>query len=207
MNVLYLNPVSFYKYNQIFADSLKEYKDSNTKLDVACFQPTSDLPISLDNLGYRVFESLVKKETAQVARLGSFPNLVKNKRYDAMVIGCFYDPEMFASRTISGSMYVVGPCQASCQVATNLGNKFSIIIGMDYWEDEMKNTVYEYGYKDHLISFESVNIPANEFSVDPEKTLKAIEAAALNAVNKGAEAIILGCTLEMGTFLEVQKFL
>lgn len=206
IDVLYLNPISFYKYNQPFADSLKHYKYPSTTLDVASLQATKDLPETLDNLGFRAYESLIANPTVQVARLGSIGAPVK-KRYDAMVIGCFYDPVLLESRTLSGSMYVVGPCQASCQVAANLASKFSIIIGMDYWEGQMQQTVYAYGYRDYLISFENINIPASQLPVDPKKTLAAIEKASETAVRKGAEAIILGCTLESGTYVEVQKYL
>lgn len=206
VNVLYLNPIAYYKYNEPFANSLKKYKYGSTSLDVASLQPTSFLPETLDNLGFRAYESLIMAPTVEVARLGSISN-PKIKKYDAMVIGCFYDPALLESRTISGSMYVIGPCQASCQLAANLSNKFSIIIGMDYWEDQMQQNINDYGYRDYLVSFENINIPASQLPVDPKKTLAAIEKASENAVRKGAEAIILGCTLETGTFDEVQKYL
>lgn len=205
MNILYLNPISYAGYNQAFANSLKNYKYGTTHLDVASLQVTKDLPETLNELGYRVYESLIINPTTQVARLGSLATVPK--RYDAMVIGCFYDPALIESRTISGNMHVIGPCQASCQIAANLGNTFSIIIGMDYWEDQMRNTVYDYGYKEQLISFENINIPASQLPVNPNKTLNAIVQAASNAVQKGAEVIILGCTLETGTYLQVEEYL
>lgn len=199
INILYLNPLSFTGYNQAFADSLKHFKRSDTALDVASFQPTVDLPITLNELGYRAYESLIMGPTVQVARLG----VIGSKKYNAMVIGCFYDPALLESRAISGPMSVIGPCQASCQIASTLANKFSIIIGMDYWQDQMEATVYAYGYKDYLTSFETVNIPASELLANPEITMKAICDASIQAVNKGAEAIILGCTLETGTYKTV----
>ncbi|CAM1364212.1 aspartate/glutamate racemase family protein [Tenacibaculum xiamenense] len=203
--VLYLNPLSDPDYNKSFADSLKQYKYDSTSLDVACFQPTTNLPKTLDNLGFRPYEGLVIEPIVQVARLGSIAN--PKKKYDAMVIGCFYDPALIDSRTISGDMAVIVPCQASCQIAVNVSNKFSIIIGMDYWEDQMRETVYNYGYRDHLVSFEILGIPADQLPVDPTKTLAAIKQAAVDAVNKGAESIVLGCTLETGTFSEVETYL
>ena len=205
MNILYLNPISYPGYNEVFANALKNYTYANTKLDVASFQISKDLPETLNELGYRVYESLIMNPIVQVARLGSIPTVTK--RYDAMVIGCFYDPAVIESRTISGNMHVIGPCQASCQIASNLGNKFSIIIGMNYWEDQMRRTVYDYGYKEQLVSFENLHIPASQLSIDSNKTLHAIFEAAENAVQKGAEVIILGCTLETGTYLKVEEYL
>ena len=205
VNILYLNPLSDPDYNKPFADSLAGYKYASTDLDVASLRPTPDLPVTLDELGFRAYESLIVGPTVQAARLGSIPQV--KRRYGAMVIGCFYDPALLEARGISGNMKVVGPCQASCQVATNLANTFSIIIGMDYWKDQMRENVYHYGYKDYLTSFENINIPASQLPVNPAKTLKAIQTASADAVRKGAEAIILGCTLETGTFKEVEQYL
>ena len=128
--------------------------------------------------------------------------------YDAMVIGCFYDPALDDAREISGTTAVVAPCQAACEVALNLANSFSVIIGQTKWEDQMRQTIYEYGYEDKLASFQAIGMRVEDFHQDPEATKLALETAAVEAVElHKAESIILGCTLEVGFYKELQGFL
>ncbi|MXX30091.1 MAG: hydantoin racemase [Gammaproteobacteria bacterium] len=125
-----------------------------------------------------------------------------------MVIGCFYDPALDDAREISGTTAVVAPCQAACEVALNLANNFSVIIGETKWEDQMRQAVYNYGYKDKLASFQAIGMRVEDFHKDPEATTLALEAAAVDAVRlHKAESIILGCTLEVGFFKVLQEFL
>ncbi|MXY06121.1 MAG: hydantoin racemase [Gammaproteobacteria bacterium] len=142
------------------------------------------------------------RDTVEAARYAA-----KNG-YEAMVIGCFYDPALDDAREISGTTAVVAPCQAACEVALSLANNFSVIIGQTKWEDQMRQTVYNYGYKDKLASFQAVGMRVEDFHKNPEATKVALETAAVEAVElHKAESIILGCTLEVGFFKQLQETL
>ncbi|MBC6400371.1 MAG: hydantoin racemase [Ekhidna sp.] len=156
----------------------------------------------MDNLEYRTYEAFIIRDTVEAARY-----CAKNN-YDSMVIGCFYDPALQESREISGLSVITAPCQASLQIAANLGNRFSIIIGEDKWEDQMRETVYQYGYKDYLASFQSVGLRVVDFHKDPELTKERLVEAAMEAITEhGAEVIILGCTLEVGFYADLQEII
>ncbi len=85
----------------------------------------------MDNLEYRFYESLVIGDVVKVAKEGDVNGV------DAMVIGCFYDLALEDCREICQNTLVVAPCQASMQVAANIANKFSVIVGQAKWIEQM----------------------------------------------------------------------
>lgn len=201
VKVMYLNPIGNSDYDQVFADMAKDYKYPATAVDVVSMNPDS-VPPKMDNLEFRTYEAFIIRDTVEAARYAA-----KNG-YDALVIGCFYDPALDDAREISGGAAVVAPCQAACELALKLANNFSIIIGEPKWEDQMRQTVYNYGYQDKLASFQAIDMRVADFHKDPEATRLALEAAAVAAVElHKAESIILGCTLEVGFFAVLQEFL
>ena len=201
IKVMYLNPIGSSAYDRTFADMIEEYKYPATCADIASMNPGS-VPPDMNNLEYRSYESFIVNDTVKAARYAS------EHDYDAMVIGCFYDPALHDAREISGNTIIVAPCQASIVTALTIANNFSIIIGKTKWETQMRQTVYDYGYKDKLASFQPVDMRVDEFHKDPDRTRKRLQAAAVEAVQvHKAESIILGCTLEIGFYRELQEFL
>ena len=200
IKVMYLNPIGNSDYDQVFADMAKKYKYPATAADVVSMNSES-VPPRINNLEFRTYEAFIIRDTVEAARYAS-----KNG-YDAMIIGCFYDPALDDAREIA-SIPVVAPCQAACEVALNLANNFSIIIGQTKWEDQMRQAVYNYGYKDKLASFQAIGMGVDDFHKDPATTKARLETATVEAVESHkAESIILGCTLEVGFFEELQESL
>ena len=120
-----------------------------------------------------------------------------------MVIGCFYDPALQAAREISSNTVIIAPCQASIEIALHLGNTFSIIAGKTKWINQMRQTIYNYGYRDQLASFQVVGL-----GVEDLKTKGLLQTAASEAIiQHGAEVIILGCTLGIGFYAGLQSYL
>lgn len=201
IKIMYLNPVGESSDDQMFADMAKEYKYPGTAVDIASLNPAT-VPPKMTNLEFRSYEALVVADIVKAARQAS------REAYDAMVIGCFYDPGLADAREISGETMVVAPCQASITQATTIANSFSIIIGEDKWADQMRDSVYQYGYRDKLASFESVGLRVEEFQADPERTASLMEEASRRAYTQHhAESIILGCTMEIGFYKNLQRYL
>ena len=201
ITVMYLNPLGNSDYDETFAEMIRDYKYPQTTAYVVSMSG-NDVPGKMDNLEYRTYESYIVNETVKVARYCSVHN------FDAMVIGCFYDPALLGAREISDNTVVVAPCQASIAAALNVANNFSIIIGERKWENQMRRTVYEYGCKDKLASFESVGLRVKDFHNDPAATKQRLESAAMEAVTiHRAESIILGCTLEVGFYQDLQNLI
>ena len=194
---MYLSPIGFDSYDSIFATMIKEEKFAKTEVHITSLTTSVGL---MDNLEYRTFNALIATELIKATRQAS------NEGFDALIVGCFYDPYLLEAREISGDMVVVGPCHSSIEIALKISNKFSVIIGQKKWEHEMHTTIKEYGYGERLVSFRSVDMGVCEFQVDHHITANALFQAAEKAVNEDfAESIILGCTCELGFYKEIQE--
>lgn len=201
IKILFLNPVGSSSDDQMFADMATEYKYPGTSVDVVSLNPAS-APPKMTNLEFRSYEALIVADIVKATRQAS------REGYDAMVIGCFYDPALADAREISGEMLVVAPCQASVMQAMTIANNFSIIIGEDKWANQMGDTVRQYGYGEKLASFESVGLRVEQFQADPKRTASLMEDAGRRAYTEHhAESIILGCTMEIGFYKSLQRLL
>ncbi|WP_075057761.1 aspartate/glutamate racemase family protein, partial [Thermogymnomonas acidicola] len=150
------------------------------------------------HLEYSVYEALVAADILRTVRRA------EEQGYDAAVIGCFYDPFLYEARELSG-MVVTAPAESSMALAMSLGTSFSIVVGRTKWVPQMRENVQRYGMSERLVSFESVDMGVLEFQREPRETEKRIVQAARRAVEKGAEVIILGCTIEFGFYRQVQE--
>jgi allantoin racemase len=196
VSVRWLNPVGIATWNRPIAQMLHAIKQPTTSVEVASL----DLTPTPTHLEYRAYEAMIEEKTVRVARDAGAQGL------DAMVIGCFYDPALEAAREISGQTIVVGPCQASVQIAANLANRFSVIVGREKWVEQMRERIRGYGMLDRLASMRSLAMGVNDFQIDPAHTRARIIEEARHAVEVDrAEAVILGCTIEFGFFDAVQQ--
>ncbi len=196
VRVMWVNPVGYADYDRPIADLLGQIKDPRTEIElVSLAQDTCTT-----HLEYRAYEALVMGDMIRVTRHAA------EAGFDALVIGCFYDLALEDARQISGDMVVTAPCQSAVQIITNLCNRFSVIVGQQFWIEQMTDRVRYYGQGDRLASMVPVNLGVDEFQVDTACTEQRILDAAHKAVNEDhAEGLILGCTLEFGFFQEIQK--
>ena len=196
VKILWLNQSGVHDFDQPVADYLRNIKNDNTKVEVISFDKWPDL----GSLEYRSYEALILGDTVSIARYASLND------FDAMIVGCFYDPGLDASLEISGKTLVVGPCKASVQMVSNLCRKFSVIIGRDKWQSQMTENIEGYGYSGKLASMRSVDIASHDIKNDCNFTIdRIVDAGRLAIQEDKAEAIVLGCTLNLGMFKEVQR--
>lgn len=194
--VLWVNPVGYSDYDYPMGDLMAQVKYPDTEVDVVSLN-TSPLP---NHLEYRTYEALIVADVVRLARMAD------KEAYDSMVIGCFYDPGIEDAREISGKTTIVGPCQASVQIAANLANRFSIIIGQEKWAVQMRERVHAYGYDHALASTRSIGIGVPDLQKDCDLTTSRILEAGRRAIEEDkAEALILGCTCSFGLSEVVQK--
>lgn len=198
LKIMFLNPVSAtHAYDPIFADMAREHKLPNTEVHIASL-PASEGNFS--HIEFRAYEAMVTRgiirATRQAAREG----------FDALAIGCFYDTALHDAREVSGGMIVTAPCVASCEIAASVANRFGIIVGRRKWVHQMHSTVREHGHEHRLSGFYHVEMGVTEFQRDHEETGRRLIEAGRKAVEEDfAEALILGCTLEIGFYKEVEK--
>ena len=194
--ILFINPLGISAYDAPIAGLLAEIKAPSTTVDVVSL---ATVPAT-SHLEYRAYSALIIADTIKVIREAA------QQGYDGAVIGCFYDLALEDAREISSDMVVVAPCQASCQILSNLCNKFSILVGRQKWIDQMHDRVRYYGYEGSLASFRTLDMGVDDFQKDQAVTEERILETARRAVEEDhAEGIILGCTAEFGFFQKVQE--
>ncbi len=200
LRIMYLSPVGNRGADDgIFADMAKAHKLPNTEVHV------TSLPLDdgrFTHIEFRSYEAIVTRGIIRAVRAAA------REGFDAFAIGCFYDTALHDAREISGEMVVTAPCAASCEIAASLANRFGVIVGRRKWVNQMQSVVKEHGHGERLAGFYHVELGVNEFQRDHAETERRLIAAGRRAVEEDyAEALILGCTLEVGFHEEVSATL
>ncbi|GAB4118155.1 MAG: aspartate/glutamate racemase family protein [Candidatus Caldatribacteriota bacterium] len=193
--ILWINPVNeASSFDQLVIEFINKVKRVNTQVDVISLKQG---PM---HLNYYYYNALILTDILHLVKRA------EKKGYNAVIIGCFYDPGLQEAREITDKIVVSAPAEASLLIATTLGYRFSIIVASNKCIPKMYENVVNHGLINRLASFESVNLEVNEFQKDKKETLRRIYEAAKQAVhNKLAEVIILGCTMQFGFYEELQK--
>jgi allantoin racemase len=154
------------------------------------------------HLEYHYYETLVLPDLLH--------SLVEaeRQRYDAAVIGCFYDLGLEEGRELTTRMVVTAPCESSIHLAATLGDRFSIIVGRRKWIPQMRHNVSRYGLESKLASFRTIDLWVPQYHEDEAETARRFyEQGRLAIEEDGAEVIVLGCTASAGFYAELQDAL
>lgn len=195
--IMYLSPVAASEgHCEIFAEMARGNKLPNTEVHVTAL-PESEGRFS--HIEFRAYEAWVTRSIIRAARAAA------REGFDGFAIGCFYDTALHDAREISGAMIVTAPCAASCEIAASLCNRFGVIVGRQKWVHQMQSTVHTLGHRDRLAGFYPVGMGVDEFQADHTETARRLIEIGRHAVERDhAEALILGCTMEVGFYREVE---
>jgi allantoin racemase len=187
MHILWIDPVGTDVFDLDTARILNEFRRPETSVDVI------SLPDSRPNhLEYHAYEALVIGDIVRIT-------YAMSDRYDAIVIGCFYDVGLREAREVSGRAVVTAPCQSSLAIVSQLSNTFSVLVGRRKWIPKMHENVRMYGYEQRMASMRPLELGVHDFQADRERTSDRLLSEGRRAVEQdGAEALILGCTAEYG---------
>jgi allantoin racemase len=197
LRIMFHNPVGWDRYDGLFADAIAAHKAPGVEVHVTSLPPDEG---AFTHIEYRAYEGRVTAGIVRAARAAA------REGFDAFVIGCFYDTGLHEAREVSGDMIVTAPCQAACEIATSLSNRFGVIVGRRKWVAQMQSTVHEYGHAARLAGFYHVELGVTEFQEDHAETERRLVEAGQRAVEDDfAESIILGCTLEVGFYRSLSE--
>jgi allantoin racemase len=198
LKIMYFSPVAgAAAHDDVFADMAREHKLRGTEVHVTSLPETEG---RFSHIEFRAYEAFVTRGIIRAARRAA------KEGFDAFAIGCFYDTALHDAREISGDMIVTAPCAASCEIAASLSNRFGVIVGRRKWVNQMHATVREHGHEHRLSGFYHVELGVTEFQEDHAETERRLLEAGRKAVEEDfAEALILGCTMEVGFYREVEK--
>ncbi|WP_052344922.1 aspartate/glutamate racemase family protein [Thermocrispum municipale] len=193
--ILWVNPLCTDVHDAALAQSFRHAVRSDTSVDVVSFSGEGP-----NHLEYSCYEALVAPDLLGTVRWA------EESGYDALVIGCFYDPFLRAAREVADRMVVTAPAEACLAIASTVGEKFSVLVGRRKWVPEMTENVHKYGMADRLGSFRVLGMGVNDFQVDHDLTERRIlEEASAAVIEDGADIVVLGCTIEFGFYRQVQE--
>ncbi len=109
---------------------------------------------------------------------------------EAVLIGCFGDPGLFALRECSACP-VTGLAEASFIEASAHGD-FAIVTGGVRWKPMLERLAQSLGYGPRLLHIETVAPSGAEMLADPEMALRCLRQACQDAARPGVRALILG---------------
>ena len=109
---------------------------------------------------------------------------------DAVLIGCFCDPGLFALRE-SSACPVTGLAEASFIEAAAHG-PFAIVTGGERWRPMLERLAQSLGYAHLLEHIETVAPSGAQLLADPEMALRCLSEACAQAARPGVKSIILG---------------
>ena len=118
--------------------------------------------------------------------------LERQDEHDAIIIGCFGDPGLRAARTVA-RIPVIGACEASVCFAGMIAQRFGIVTieTSDIPELETRLAEMEQGHR--CVGLGAIDRPFHSVKDDPQDTLDRLERAARPLLERGAQAILLGC--------------
>jgi allantoin racemase len=187
VKILWINPVGTAAFDEYIAEILGEGKRTDTQIDIVSLP--EDRPKHLE---YHSYEAMVVADIVNI----TYQN---RKKYNAIVIGCFYDVGLREAREVSGNAIVTAPCQSALVYASFLGNTFSVLVGRRKWISKMEENVVGYGCGGRLCSMRPLGLGVHDFQADRNKTQQRLFDEGKKAIEEdGAEVLILGCTIEYG---------
>jgi allantoin racemase len=194
MQILWINPFGNDASDVEILSLLNKIKHPDTQVDVVSL-PT-DRPHHVE---YHAYEALVLADIVQLTYQAS-------EKYDAVVIGCFYDGGLREAREVSGKMIVTAPCEAATSIACALGNTFSVLVGRRKWMPKMSENVHLYGHGRRMASMRPLGLGMRDFQQDHDRTCDRLMTEGRKAIEEdGAEVLILGCTAETGFQAKMQQ--
>ncbi len=191
MRVLVINPVGHPKWDEQDKSIYLSYASPGTVVEVFSL-PRGPPSVESPRAHAEVIPLVVERV------LGLHSN------YDAVIVNCFLDP---AVDLLKGMLRkpVVGPCEASLTLASILSKKLSIVtVGNEaLWMIEER--VRSLGYMNYLVSLKGIELTVLQLDENLNETKSAVIRKAKEAINEGAEVIVLGCTGLSGLARAVQK--
>lgn len=196
MRILWINPIGYEEFNLDTYQVLNAAKNTDTQVDLVSL-PT-DRP---RHVQYHSYEALVVPDIVRLTYQAA-------NKYEAVVIGCFYDIGLREAREVSGHTIVTAPCESATSIARKLGNTFSVLVSSRKCIPKMRENIRLYGHSHNMVSMRSLNVDVHDFQLDKDRTCSQMMLEGRKAVEEdGAEVLVLGCTAIYGYFQTMQDAL
>lgn len=180
MRILVVNPNTSAAMTAAIAEELASIKRPDAEVDVV------NLPE-----GPEVIESAYDESRA-VPEMLKLVQRAPERGYDAVVIACFSDPGLDAARELV-DIPVVGIQQASMYLAAMLGSAFGVLTTLERRVPARRRYAEALGLGGKLAATPVLDLPVAETVGSLERMKEMALVRAREALDQGAEVLILGC--------------
>ncbi|ACI59641.1 Asp/Glu/hydantoin racemase (plasmid) [Rhizobium leguminosarum bv. trifolii WSM2304] len=186
----FINPFGTKAYDEIIWKTLSNYCSSDTELHVTHLEncPSDiDFFYSKHMIEQSLYEAVLKSEEAG---------------YDAVIVGCLYDPGVRAARELV-DIPIVGPLEASFQTASYFGHSTMVLTdhrkAVPYISDQARLNAQG----ETVRGVEAIDWFVKDMINDRSAVVRdVVERSKVAAERFGAETVILGCTIIAAIYQE-----
>jgi len=181
--ICFLNPFGTEDYDAIIAETLRPSLRDGTDVVI---RHLSDCPRNIDfYVPKHLVEVEVMRAVVQADREG----------FDALVIGCCYDPALTQARELT-DMPVVGPLEAAASLARLFGHRFAVVTDHSKAVPELEDRIRLYGLEANCRSVSAIDWYVDDMLADPAAVARDAHARCREVLERDrAEVVVLGCTI------------
>jgi allantoin racemase len=181
--ICFLNPFGTDAYDAIISETLTPSLRAGTEIEIR------HLHGAPRNIDFYVPKHLAEVEVLkEVAR-------AESDDFDAVVIGCCYDPGLTQARELV-SIPVVGPLEASASLARMFGHRFAVVTDHSKAVPEIEDRIRVYGLEPNCRSVSAIEWYVVDMIEDPGAVARDVYARCKQVIERdGAEVVVLGCTI------------
>ncbi|MEZ5817586.1 MAG: aspartate/glutamate racemase family protein [Hyphomicrobiaceae bacterium] len=179
-------------YRRTLVDHAARVVDAGNSVTVHGLKPGTYGPdfVPIDAIRHRYLEMLNESQIVEAVLTA------EREGYDAVALGCFYDPGLRAARSLV-DIPVVGLSETAMLVACSLGQRFALIALNEDQKAQHEEVAHVYGLERRLAASLAMQPPIDEYMLegDDDATAPIVEgfhAACRRALEAGAEVIIPG---------------
>jgi allantoin racemase len=138
----------------------------------------------------RYYESAVGLALAVPGILATI--LARQAEFDAALLGCFGDPGLRAARAIA-TIPVIGAAEAATALVRLVASRYGVVTIEQSDVPEIEVYLSSLEARGQCVGVDAIDLPFYGLVRDPADTLDRLTAAVGPLLERGAEAILLGC--------------
>jgi allantoin racemase len=181
--ICFLNPFGTDSYDALIRETVSPSLPSDTELEIRHLE---DSPANIDYFApLTLGEVAVMRATIEAERDG----------FDAMVIGCCYDPGLAAARELT-TMPVVGALEASLSMTLFFGHRFALVTDHHKAAPKIENLIRQYGFESNCRAVTAIEWFIDDMVNDPDAVARDAYARCSETLERErAEVAVIGCTI------------
>jgi allantoin racemase len=180
--IAFINPFGTAAFDQIIEETLVPYAGAGTQVDVIHLDGVPE------NIDYYYPKHLMELAIFRVVRR------LEQEGYDAVVVGCCYDPGVKVARELV-DIPVVGPLEAAMNHASYFGHSYTVVTDHQKARPWLEDMVRLAG-QGNCRGVRTIDWYVTDMIEDTTAVADDAAAACLRAMKEDqAEVVILGCTI------------